>query len=840
MIATRLRLLALVSVLGVLLQVDVGRDPALRDARAASGPRSILRQQDVGLDDPIRGVHWTWTAPPAGRALAGQTFCYVKVVSPTEGGPPATIAFGIIDLPGVAGPVMASYCGNCFDAARGSPPSEGWKPWGNHGTLTGTVTLDLNFDAQNARWAWFINGELMRWEEGPLMGPGLRVAAGADFEADGEIARNFWHSDIQTFRERAGWQMFEPNDASWPEIVANGSTVSYDPTGTVMVHADEESVAAAAAGSAPIGQRGGAGGPIVAVDGRDQVLAARGPAIHSVDVQREAVTALLQLTSTVTAMIALPDGALVGTHAGRIVRMHEDGQLASGGPLEVGAPVAALAVGANGAVAGTATGEVIGIRLEPRLAHTGVATLGGRVRVLLAHEGRMFVGLESDHFGNPGEIFALRMDDAGRLAIDRSISASSSPVAIIPGAPGHVIVALASGEIRRIKATEDELADDGPLLVLPTVVTAMTGTFPRAYVLGDQGDVWTLGLEDAGEAVVLGREPLGRPGGGLGAAGGRLYLASEAGEIVAFDLADGLVGPLQFEDRDVGTVNGVFASTDSVTLLSGRKFLDHLVTTSPGAPIAQRLALPRRAVALRAWPGGVAVANGLAGVDLYDSQGAELISRLRLNGVSRDVAVSGETAYVASGTAGVHVIDLTDPELLVVATVPTSHLATSVAIQDRLLLVGQQGGNVLAFDRVILRNPRLLGEVEDTPNVTRLVIRDQDAFGLDQAGGMVRLSLRGLPGSVPELAETVRVARQGLDILPVDGAILIAGGRDGLRTVIADDNPPTVVRSAAVGPAIALGASSRSIHVASGPAGLSWWSRAGDYVAYLPTVRNLD
>jgi hypothetical protein len=807
--------------------------------QAARPQRIVIRDQDVAIADPVTYVTGIWTAPPSGRATAGPVYYAVEVVCPIDGGPPATIGFGFLDQPGFPEPVMASFCGDCYDSARGAPPPPGdWFAYGNHGPLREMVRFEISYDPLNSRWSWYLNGRFVRSEQSKLLGAGVRVSAGVTTNAS-EVVRELWHNDIQTHREHAGWQLFEPNDDRWPQVIVDGGTVGYEPSGTVVVASDEIIPTHPNEVSVPVERRGGGGGPVVNLVGSRQMLAARGADLVVIDLDRTNVSVIQRLTSTITSIAVLPNGILVGTHDGTITRLDPTGKFTAGGRINVAAPISTLAVGMNDALAGTTEGDVFRIALESNLSSLDRIELSGPVRSLLWHDGQWLAGVESHGHGvPPGQLYKLNYNGNGQLIFDVPIGMTSPPVVLVPVEPDVVLVATSGGEIRRYRIVVRDLVDDGRLLLLPANVNALVGSARRWYVTSESGEVWGFTIDEAGKASVIAQGSLGVLCIGVGFKDGRLVVTSDAGEVSVFGVAELLSSQPLLNDIKIGSVSGVVGGDDSIVVLAGHYSLQWLDAGMPGLPLSGVSGLPRRAITLRPRPGGVALANGYSGVDLYDWHASGSVSHLRVGGISRDVVFADNAAYVASGTIGVHVVDLRDIEQPAIAvTLTTDRPAIAVAIRGQQLLVGQQGGNVLVFERTSALAPRLVGEVQGTPSVERFVVRDNEVVGVTHSGMVFYLDSRTIgPSGTPYLSSAFRVSRCALDVVSIGQDLLVASADDGVQRIQGANMRVDNVRAEWAGPVMALGTSDPWSLVGLGPGGLAWWLTRPNGQLYFPLL----
>jgi hypothetical protein len=804
---------------------------------AAGVQRSIVRQQDVSVADPIRSITGAWGAAPSGRATVGQTFYGLMLACPVDGGPPATIGIGVLDLPGVRSPIVASFCGNCYDAARGTPPPhDDWIPWANQTDMNRPISFQINFDRENARVGWYIDGTPVRLEQSTLIGPCTRLRVGAVID-EAEPLREMWFDDLQLVHEKAGGQLFEPNDARWPIITTSRGTLGYLGTGTLVTYADASPLEHPIENLPNLHVQGGAGGPVVELNANTAYVG-RGQDLVRVDVNGGVVSPLHSFTGTLTALISIGNDIFVGTRDGSVYRVPGRSNAPLASPWRLRAPITSLASGTGSVLAGTQSGMVYLLPFDQSTEPPSALHIDGRIRTLLAIEDWWLVGVETDVDNVPtGHIFQLRQNDDGSLRLQAPVGVQGAPIGLLPVDDESVLVVTASGMVDRIHVGPDGLLREGSVLSLPAPVVAVAGSFPRLHVVGDQGEVWRVVFDELGGATIQANWRLPYAGTGLGLVGSNIIVTSDGGQIGAFATAD---GKQVLMDESVGVVNSLAAGTDTMDILSGHGMLQRLDVRPDALHRLTSVVLPRRGLALRPWPGGVSVTNGLGGVDLYDGQSLQLVGRIRVVGVSRDVAFSGSTAYVAAGRHGIHVVNVDDPRQPVVSsTFTTNYPALAVASVGQSLLVGRQGGNILAYDASVPLVPIPTGEISGTVNVVRFQIFENQVYALTGSGTVHRLTLDPAHAStVPEAAESLRLSRYGLDLASSQLGLLVAGSADGGLLIVSPDNKvsqldlPTGVAVTSIGTTNAMG------FAGGGPAGLIWWDRRERSSIFLPLLWN--
>jgi hypothetical protein len=186
------------------------------------------------------------------------------------------------------------------------------------------------------------------------------------------------------------------------------------------------------------------------------------------------------------------------------------------------------------------------------------------------------------------------------------------------------------------------------------------------------------------------------------------------------------------------------------------------------------------------------VASGQAGllvVDVTNLEAPFLAASLPLSGNANDVVLEGGFAYVAGGTAGVHVVEITNPTTPVWrgTALPVVE-ATDLAVQaDRLFVADQQG--LALFDVFDPEAPVLLGRV-DLPGESRGVAVAGDlAVVAANLGGVHVVDVSEASMPVPQGSIHTRSGgvSHAADVAVRDGIAWVADGAGetggGLRRV---------------------------------------------------------
>lgn len=254
------------------------------------------------------------------------------------------------------------------------------------------------------------------------------------------------------------------------------------------------------------------------------------------------------------------------------------------------------------------------------------------------------------------------------------------------------------------------------------------------------------------------------------------------------------------------------------------------VTVSNTLNIAVQNFSPRRVNASNSI-GGPCRAVAVSGSTVYLGQGSTLeiwdvlnpasprkTGALRLPGLIADIAADSTTVCVAAGASGVHVVDVTSPTPMQVATFDTSGNANRLALAGSTLFIADGKGGVRSLDISDPAAPVLTGAYA-TPGAARAVLAAApNLMVLDSDNGLQVITTGATPGLVSE----ERRITAGSGLAGASGAVFVCDENGGLfRIDTADPAAPAIVASALL-PAIGreLAASGSALYIAAGPAGI--------------------
>lgn len=220
--------------------------------------------------------------------------------------------------------------------------------------------------------------------------------------------------------------------------------------------------------------------------------------------------------------------------------------------------------------------------------------------------------------------------------------------------------------------------------------------------------------------------------------------------------------------------------------LSGVEFWD---VTNPAAPSFRARYDTQRARRV-AWAGTrayVADDFGLYLLNVANPSAPALLGSLHTPGIAVDVAVSGNTVYLAGLEQGVYVVDVTNPAAPgLIGTLDTPGSANGLDLSGTRLAVADGLAGLRVYNVGSPPNPVLLGVASVPGNALEVSVRSDVAYVADDAS-MLAIDLRH--------PESAFVAGCGLgwdtiDLVANGGYVFCANASYGLR-IVPEHLPPT-------------------------------------------------
>ena len=203
-------------------------------------------------------------------------------------------------------------------------------------------------------------------------------------------------------------------------------------------------------------------------------------------------------------------------------------------------------------------------------------------------------------------------------------------------------------------------------------------------------------------------------------------------------------------------------------------------------------------------------------VDISNPTSPSPIGRIPIPSSVRDVAVSGQYAFLADNDAGLQVVDVTTPAVpKLVGYYYTPEVATGVAVSGAHAIAVDGAGDFLVFDISTPKSPVLLGSTNVGSFVWDVAINGNFAYLLaNQNLVIVDITSPNSPlmrgqVAVPYYAESLAVS---------GNRVFVAGGLSGLRIIdVSNPDAPNDIGSApGVGLPYAVATSGNLVYTTSG------------------------
>ncbi|MBI5183022.1 MAG: fibronectin type III domain-containing protein [Nitrospinae bacterium] len=186
------------------------------------------------------------------------------------------------------------------------------------------------------------------------------------------------------------------------------------------------------------------------------------------------------------------------------------------------------------------------------------------------------------------------------------------------------------------------------------------------------------------------------------------------------------------------------------------------------------------------------------GLHIIDLSGTEIIVSVETPGYAWDVYVSGNYAYVADGSSGLQVIDISNPySPEIIGSVDTRGFAWDVDVSGNYAYVADWGSGLQVIDISTPSSPEIIGSVELLSDAEAVYISGTYAYvaeggGVDEWLGLQVIDI-STPSS-PEIIGSVETPGYGLDVY-VSGNYAYVGRSKLLIIDISTPSSPTIITS---------------------------------------------
>jgi hypothetical protein len=159
------------------------------------------------------------------------------------------------------------------------------------------------------------------------------------------------------------------------------------------------------------------------------------------------------------------------------------------------------------------------------------------------------------------------------------------------------------------------------------------------------------------------------------------------------------------------------------------------------------------------------------------------ISSIAIPGTAEDVDVNGDHAYVAAGTAGLQVVDISDRHLpTIIGSADTPGSALAVQVSEDFAYVADAGSGIRIFD-ISNPQPTFVGTLDTTGSARDIAILNNLLYVADGLSGLEIIDV--LNPSAPSLVGSLNTPgnSQGIDISSNGNIAVVADGTTGVYVI---------------------------------------------------------
>jgi len=157
--------------------------------------------------------------------------------------------------------------------------------------------------------------------------------------------------------------------------------------------------------------------------------------------------------------------------------------------------------------------------------------------------------------------------------------------------------------------------------------------------------------------------------------------------------------------------------------------------------ILDREALPAESYDIAVRDGIAYIAGGTSGIQIYDVSNPNSmipLGEVDTNGICRGISISGDYAYIAADSAGLIVVDISDPtNPTVVGSRGTPGIAFAVEVQDGLAYIADWQAGLSILDVSVPATPSLVGGYDTAGRTSGVALMGTHAVLADRTGGLV-------------------------------------------------------------------------------------------------------
>lgn len=177
------------------------------------------------------------------------------------------------------------------------------------------------------------------------------------------------------------------------------------------------------------------------------------------------------------------------------------------------------------------------------------------------------------------------------------------------------------------------------------------------------------------------------------------------------------------------------------------------------------------------------------------------LAAISMPGPTLDVAVDGGVAFVAGGSSGLSLVDVSDrTSPVLITTFNTAGSAQDIAVRDGFAYLAGGAAGLQVIDVGDLAAPALVATVDTAGSARDVVVADGRAYVADGTSGLVivDVSMPTAPVVVSVLGGLGNVL--GVDVDPLAGLAVVATGSSGVRAInVSDASAPVILGSRSTG-----------------------------------------
>jgi len=276
--------------------------------------------------------------------------------------------------------------------------------------------------------------------------------------------------------------------------------------------------------------------------------------------------------------------------------------------------------------------------------------------------------------------------------------------------------------------------------------------------------------------LVNGEVFAGGPGGCVITVTNNQFTATVAGSVQGFSM-----GPLSFIPIP-GFANNVKVNGNYAYVAAGSAGLQVVNVADRTNPmIVASLALPANANDLRivGTTMYMVTSTGLLTIDVTNPLAPKLLGSFSTSDVAWDVAVSGNLAYIAAGSAGIQIVNVSNPAspVFVGSLAIPGGIAKGIAVKGNLAVTAASTAGVVIANIANPAAPQILGSTPTPGDARKVAVKDTAAFIADYPASMqvVDFSIPSAPTIVASTPDALGGKLQDVTLSTIFGQTFTLG-----------------------------------------------------------------